>query len=729
MVNLILDKAKVGEEKCDSNKRRGIVDWLIGIGMFVGMNLASLAFPSLAIAEESTNPAQNQLSDDAHAANYKTELSTEWKFAFDPENVGKNNGWYKPGFDDSDWTTAISEGKGWNRQRLAEEYVGAAWYRQSFEVPDFVSAFEHVYLAFLGVDENARVYVNGKFVREHSTETTGLEPEAIWDMPFVVEVGHLLVPDDEATVAVRVTNTKGDGGIHRPVWLCGSNSELKDREIADFIAGRSPLKVTNYTDADDLPRGQKLLLKHGFQLQALVRHLGFSDIDLWHRSNFTAMKVFFSRSFYDTFWPEDDNFVIDTVLPEDIDWAFWTYNNEMPKEGIENLVGIQYHDEQKLSDKKVMDRSIRWMQQARDAFPDAIRFINQWGGESSDEALREFIERGEPDMICYGNYPYRVEKVGDDLDFVPSKGSITEYAGRSFDYLDRLLRFRRLGLERGVPYGQWIQGFQSGGGDGSDWDYMFEGEKEWMWRFPSESEIRLEQFLAWALGYKYGIVYYYNPREDLNFDVLMFEDDRDAVPNDTQPSKGFWQMSEAVGESVNIGKSLVGLLNTDIWILPGEHAKGVGTGAWKDLPEWSEAKAMPIENIEVENPSGDKGDVFVGYFIPIIDDENVEHDYFMIVNGLTEHPYVKNKNKEWEYDPGKGLSEDTEQKIKITFDFSGTDICGLKRVSRQTGKVESVELEQAGENIYILEFVLPGGTGDLFAFDTGRLFAGENNEN
>ena len=71
----------------------------------------------------------------------------------------------------------------------------------------------------------------------------------------------------------------------------------------------------------------------------------------------------------------------------------------------------------------------------------------------------------------------------------------------------------------------------------------------------------------------------------------------------------------------------------------------------------------------------------------------------MILNGLTDTV-------------GSALA--TQQKITLTFDLTPSQALAVKRVSRDTGEVESVSLVNTGGSTYTLDVILDGGTADLF---------------
>src|SRR6266511_4362695 len=60
-------------------------------------------------------------------------LSGEWCFSIDKDQVGEQQGWMNPNFDDSSWMT-VSVPHTWNVMPEYSEYEGLAWYRRTFMV-------------------------------------------------------------------------------------------------------------------------------------------------------------------------------------------------------------------------------------------------------------------------------------------------------------------------------------------------------------------------------------------------------------------------------------------------------------------------------------------------------------------------------------------------------------------------------------------------------------------
>jgi len=137
-------------------------------------------------------------------------LPQTWRFRLDPEDVGREEEWFKADLDETDWQS-INIGEFWGKQ-IGTEYEGVGWYRVSLDVPAEASG-KKLFLAFGAVDEEAWIWVNGQPVGEHAEGPQG------WDQRFLIGVTEQLKPGHENLIAVRVFNTRAAGGIWKPVRL------------------------------------------------------------------------------------------------------------------------------------------------------------------------------------------------------------------------------------------------------------------------------------------------------------------------------------------------------------------------------------------------------------------------------------------------------------------------------------------------------------------------------
>lgn len=179
---------------------------------------------------------------------------------------------------------------------------------------------------------------------------------------------------------------------------------------------------------------------------------------------------------------------------------------------------------------------------------------------------------------------------------------------------------------------------------------------------------------------------------------------------DSQPNAVFNYVAGANRESRNLGPALVRMLSTGIFMKPGSGKSVSGTG----LTTWSAHAGNTTgytDYLTGITPTTTQGgttatsfsDILVGYFKPLQSNNNdatfVNGLHFMIVNGSA-----------------AGTAAASAQWYHLTFDFTGSSFNSLVELDRNTGLVDLISLTNTGGSTYSLDWNLPGGTGDLFAF-------------
>jgi len=142
----------------------------------------------------------------------RQQLDTNWVFRLDRDDVGVAEKWHARPID-GEWTPIRVPGH-WEDQGL-RDYDGVAWYACEF-VPPPPHPDRRRALALLGVDDEARVWING----------TELPAGRRLGQRYAVFIDEV-VRSGSNTLRVRVRDTGGAGGITRPV-LVGSVSELDE---------------------------------------------------------------------------------------------------------------------------------------------------------------------------------------------------------------------------------------------------------------------------------------------------------------------------------------------------------------------------------------------------------------------------------------------------------------------------------------------------------------------
>ncbi len=142
-------------------------------------------------------------------------LLGNWKFALDPDDVGVEEGWYLPDYEDSAWRD-LAVARHW--EGFGINYDGWAWYRRSVEIPAEFAGSD-VELIAEGIDDVYGVYVNGSFVQFHGDMDLGHPEGSVWLKRTVTKVGDFLNPGQRNLIAIRVLDWTGAGGIWKPIYL------------------------------------------------------------------------------------------------------------------------------------------------------------------------------------------------------------------------------------------------------------------------------------------------------------------------------------------------------------------------------------------------------------------------------------------------------------------------------------------------------------------------------
>ncbi|MCB0216536.1 MAG: hypothetical protein KDH92_07880 [Chloroflexi bacterium] len=475
--------------------------------------------------------------------------------------------------------------------------------------------------------------------------------------------------------------------VSMPTFDLGSPPPTVQLAVLDDLAVRAT--VTEVAPGA-LSEGRRILLRSGLQIQAVVGDVpeGLHP-ERWRQSGFSApMLVGSLRS---TGGP----------LPAGGGpWGRWVdpaegiavYPSE--RETVQQLLSLQYDDEQDLSAPEPLRRAIEALDAWRDAYPDTLIYTSQWGSQLGVEQLRAYLLHARPRLLMFASYPFDGQLAG---------GSPTAW------YAD-LQKYQALaagGIDgsgrRPLPCGLWLQTF------------TIAPQRS---HVVSESELRLNQFAAWAFGCTFASAYVYNASEAFgSIQSVLFEGRGDARPTAT-----FAQMARSNAASRRLGPALVRLRGHDIAMLPGRHARlvdGVTTEVENDLPKgltrWQPDSDSFLTAVSASNPglvnAGLPGDVLMGAFRPLLAPDDLPTEpgqrYFMVVNGLT--------------GPEASAAE-ARQRIRLDFDFAGTPLRRLLRLSRDSGRVEPVALVHDAGSRYHLDLELDGGTGDLFKYELGPPF-------
>lgn len=172
--------------------------------------LVFILLPGLALSNSMKTESVRQQID----------LSGPWSFKADPKNVGNTDGWFKSETDKTYWPLVCVPIAFDDCGPGLERYFGTAWFCRTFTVPESYRG-RLIILHFEGINYNAGVWVNGKFVGDNHDAF----------LPFEIPINDVIIIGAENSIAVSVNNIRergqfplfegwyGQGGILREVYI------------------------------------------------------------------------------------------------------------------------------------------------------------------------------------------------------------------------------------------------------------------------------------------------------------------------------------------------------------------------------------------------------------------------------------------------------------------------------------------------------------------------------
>ena len=277
-----------------------------------------------------------------------------------------------------------------------------------------------------------------------------------------------------------------------------------------------------------------------------------------------------------------------------------------------------------------------------------------------EQYLHDWVTTVRPDVLSYSAYPY----LGNYAKY-PDTGVAPDNIET---HLNTLMRVRKVALKHDIPYQVWVrtQKYRLGTGD---------------------SELRLQLFAALTTGHK-GIYYFQYEHRNSEAYLVNYGDITD--PTDDTPNELYSIAVAANAEVAHLGESLRFLRSTGVYF--------IHKGTQSRTPSRIRAYAPGVQqkqmtSVKITSPGGRFSDGMIGYFEDYNGDE-----YFMLTN----------------------LNFDANDAVKDALEFEvqfDSTVNSLQRLDRLTGRDEVVPLTS-----HRLRVTLPGGTGDLFKYSTGRPF-------
>ena len=148
-------------------------------------------------------------------------LPDRWAFRIDSTDAGEHFRWWRRDLRGDDWQQLRTKTASWSDQGL-RYYKGIAWYRATVKIPAKFSG-RKIMLWFGGVDEKAKVWVNGHLLGESFAPGPGLPGVPKSFKPFEFDATEAVQSGADNVVAVKITNKQlnelGTGGITAPVMF------------------------------------------------------------------------------------------------------------------------------------------------------------------------------------------------------------------------------------------------------------------------------------------------------------------------------------------------------------------------------------------------------------------------------------------------------------------------------------------------------------------------------
>ncbi len=167
------------------------------------------------------------------------DLSKNWRFSPDKQNIGMGEKWYTLDFDDTHWSI-LDAGKRWEDQGYPD-IDSLAWYRKIVHIPSDWKR-EYVWLIIGGVNDAYRLFVNGEPVNSFGDRTT----MSIAEKTTVTEVSRHLNYGEPNLITVQVYDWGSSGGLWRfPVKITVDNNEIDNVALIScfFMYGKNELWV------------------------------------------------------------------------------------------------------------------------------------------------------------------------------------------------------------------------------------------------------------------------------------------------------------------------------------------------------------------------------------------------------------------------------------------------------------------------------------------------------
>ena len=153
---------------------------------------------------------------------------SRWVFQPDPQQEGVEKKWFDANYDHQAWKP-ITIDRHWESHGF-EGLDGWGWYFTDVEIPDNLKSIsgtttesEPLFIQFTGADDYFELFVDGELVGsggDRELRQTAFELRRSFELPAKASV------DGKITIAVRILDWQGAGGLFRPIYL--SNRPIRE---------------------------------------------------------------------------------------------------------------------------------------------------------------------------------------------------------------------------------------------------------------------------------------------------------------------------------------------------------------------------------------------------------------------------------------------------------------------------------------------------------------------
>ena len=426
--------------------------------------------------------------------------------------------------------------------------------------------------------------------------------------------------------------------------------------------------------------GKQWVRSHPFTMMGLTLLPKTFELDEYRGVNYSCLLAWKTRAT-----------ILQSAADADYPWFLHLYGKEGPtpqfKQRVREIleqyagnIGMLANDEPALygpNNFKNTGEVLAWL---RETWPNRLHLSNisppggdrrYYYGKIKNPTPKQ---KKEADSYSYGDYVHDYVRIvkPDILMYDVYIFNHGDESGVTDYWYQSLWVIRKVALKAGIPYWCFVQ----------TWERP-EGSAGYNVRLPSESDYRMQVFCALTYGYTGIADFMYCPGHQ-----------RDILLPGGEPSPLYEPAAKTHAQVAHIGKSLRFLTSTNVAHLPGPA--GVKTPT--SLDDWKPGAAGDplIRSIQILD-QGPHRHGLVGHFR-----DDAGQRYFMITN-LYQH--------------ARQNADECAVRVRIVFE---PEVKTILRLSRVTGEVERLTIADPDQGLMIK---LPGGTGDLFKYDTGQ-FAG-----